>query len=367
MAEALPPDAGIHVDIRQAEPSPLNVRVSCGPGRTLALFGPSGSGKTSTLRAIAGLSRPVAGRISVDGEVWFDAERRINLPPQKRSVGYVFQEYALFPHLTVLENVTAAMPHVPAAQRAKRARTLLEKVGLAELLSRRPMELSGGQRQRVAVSRALAREPRVVLLDEPFSAVDATVRKALYLELAELRRTFARPIIFVTHDFHEVLRFADSVAIVESGAVIAEDTLDGICRRTDLPLLRELSEPASAFDAQVSAHHADRGLTELALGEQRILAPRSAIAVGSRVRVRIAARDVVLAIAPVEGLSVHNQLSGRVADIIDLDDETAAVYVSVEGATILVHVTRDALRRLDLRRGALVFTLVKSVSVDALM
>jgi molybdate transport system ATP-binding protein len=360
-------DGGLHIAIEQTSPNPLRVDVSCQPGRTLALFGASGSGKTSTLRAIAGLGRPASGRISVDGEVWFDAERNINLPPQRRSVGYVFQEYALFPHFTVLDNVTAAMGHLPAAERVARARGLLEKVRLSELEHRRPAELSGGQRQRVAVARALAREPRVVLLDEPFSAVDATIRKALYLELAELRRTFAPPIVLVTHDFQEVLRFADSVAILESGNIVAYDTLEQICRRTDLPLLHGLSEPASAFDASVLAHHGERGLTELALGDQRILAPLSSAPIGSQVRVRITARDVVLASSRVDGLSVHNQLEGRVASVVPLDKATVAVYVSVGSATLLAHVTEDASRRLALRRDIAVFALVKSVAVDAVM
>lgn len=360
-------DAGLQVAIQQSTPNPLRIELSCPPGQTLALFGASGSGKTSTLRAIAGLARPAAGRIAVDGDVWFDSERRIHLPPQRRSVGYVFQEYALFPHRTVLENVTAAMSHLPAEQRAARGRGLLEKVRLLELEGRRPAELSGGQRQRVAVARALARDPRVVLLDEPFSAVDATLRKSLYLELAELRRTFHRPIVLVTHDFQEVLRFADSVAILDGGRVVAHDSLEQICRRTDLPLLQGLSEPASAFDAAIVAHHAARGLTELAFGDQRLLTPLSTAPLGSKVRVRVTARDVVLAAARVEGLSVHNQLEGRIANIVPLDGTTVAVYISTGSATLLAHVMEDASRRLALRRDMTVFALVKSVAVDALM
>ena len=367
MLEAAEDNSGLLVDVRQQKPAPLSVRVACPAGRTLALFGASGSGKTSTLRAIAGLSQPTSGRISVAGETWFDSERRINLPPQRRSVGYVFQEYALFPHMTVLENVAAAMQQLASAQRAARARALLEKVRLAEFEQRRPAQLSGGQRQRVAIARALAREPRVLLLDEPFSAVDAGARKALYLELAELRRTFAQPMVLVTHDFQDVLRFANTVAMLDAGTVVAHDTLDELCRRTDLPLLRGISEPASAFDATVAAHHTDRGLTELAFGSERILAPLSSAALGSHVRVRVPARDVVLSLARVEGLSVHNQLEGRVASVVPLDETTVAVHIAVGGATLLAHVMQEASRRLALHRDMPVFALVKSVAVDAVM
>jgi molybdate transport system ATP-binding protein len=367
MVDAADNNSGLRVEIEQQTPNPLRVRVSCSPGRTLALFGASGSGKTSTLRAIAGLGRPTTGRISIDGETWFDSERRIDLPPQRRSVGYVFQEYALFPHMTVLENVAAAMQHVPSAQRTVRARSLLEKVRLAELERRRPAQLSGGERQRVAVARALAREPRVLLLDEPFSAVDAGVRKALYLELAELRRTFAQPMVIVTHDFQDVLRFANTIAMLERGSVVAHDTLEAICRRTDLPLLQELSDPASAFDATVTAHHTERGLTELACGDQRVLAPLSSAPIGAHVRVRVTARDVTLALARVDGLSVHNQLEGRVVSVVPLDDTTVAVYISIGSATLLAHVMEDAARRLALRRDTPVFALIKSVAVDAVM
>jgi len=360
-------NSGLFVEVEQRTPNPLHARVSCQSGRTLALFGASGSGKTSILRAIAGVCRPTRGRISIDGETWFDSERRINLPPQRRSVGYVFQEYALFPHMTVLENVEAAMRHLPAAKRAVRARQLLERVRLAELEERRPAQLSGGQRQRVAVARALAREPQVLLLDEPFSAVDAGARKALYLELAELRRTFARPMVIVTHDFQEVLRFADTVAILDGGKVVAHDTLEQICRRNDLPLLQGMSEPASAFDATVAAHYAERGLTELAFGDQRILAPLSSAAIGAHVRVRVSARDVVLSLARVDGLSVHNQLEGRVVSIVPLDETTVAVHIAIGSATLLAHVMEDASRRLALRRDTALFALVKSVAVDAVM
>jgi molybdate transport system ATP-binding protein len=362
-----PREGGLRVDIDQRRPSALQIRLECPPGQTLALFGPSGSGKTSALRAVAGLNTPHAGHIEVDGVPWFDSARGISLPPQARSVGYVFQEYALFPHLSVLENISSAMGHVAARQRSLRARALLGKVHLDGLEQRRPAQLSGGQRQRVALARALAREPRVLLLDEPFSAVDAPVRKALYQELVEVRRSLDVPMLLVTHDYQEVLRFADSVAILDSGRLVAQGTIGEISRRTDLPLLEALGEPASAFDARVSAIHAERGLIEIALGAQRLLAPFLDLPVGTRVRVRVAARDVVLALRPVAELSIHNQLRGTVLDTgTAVAGATATVVIRVEGVTLLAHVTRDAVRQLSLQEGGPVCVLIKSVAIDAI-
>jgi molybdate transport system ATP-binding protein len=161
---------GLAVSLRQSAPIPLAARFDCEGGELLALVGPSGSGKTTILRCIAGLNHPGAGAVSCAGEVWLDTAKRISLAPQRRSVGIVFQHYALFPHMSALKNVEAAMAHVGAGERAARARDLLQLVHLSGLEGRRPRELSGGQQQRVALARALARDPAVLLLDEPFSA-----------------------------------------------------------------------------------------------------------------------------------------------------------------------------------------------------
>lgn len=358
---------GLRVDIRQAAPVALDVRFDCPPGQTVALFGASGSGKTSTLRAVAGLTRPSAGRIAVGRETWFDAERRIDLPAHRRSVGYVFQDYALFPHLTVLANVAAALRHLPKTARVETARAALAKVHLTGLESRRPAQLSGGQRQRVAVARALAREPRVLLLDEPFSAVDARVRASLYRELLELRRSLAAPIVLVTHDFREVLRFADTVAVLESGRLVASGTVGEISSRVDLPLVDAQIDPAVAFDAVITNRHAERGLIELGLGNQRLLAPAVDLPTGSRVRVRIPAREVVLASQAPEGISIHNCLAGSVAAVSELGNgTTVAVAVDAGGERLLAQVTRDAVARLSLAPGSPVFALIKSVAIDTI-
>jgi molybdate transport system ATP-binding protein len=209
----------LEVALHNLAPMRLDASFSCAAGELVTLVGPSGSGKTSLLRAIAGLlkSRTLHGRIGIGSDIWFDSERGVDLPPQQRRAGLVFQHYALFPHLSALQNVAIAARRPPQAQQF---RSLFERLGLAGLEHRRPAQLSGGQQQRVALARALAGEPKVLLLDEPFSAVDAPARQALYHELAALRQSLSTPMVLVTHDLAEARRLADRVVIVDAGCTL---------------------------------------------------------------------------------------------------------------------------------------------------
>jgi molybdate transport system ATP-binding protein len=205
----------LQVELRNQIPMVLDASFECAPGELVALVGPSGCGKTSLLRGIAGLlkSRTLSGRVAVGHSVWFDSERGVELSPQQRRTGLVFQHYALFPHLSAAENVAIgrrAGTHTSVGE-------LFARMGLAGLEHRRPAQLSGGQQQRVALARALAGEPKVLLLDEPFSAVDAPSRQTLYHELAALRQTLSMPMVLVTHDLSEARRLADRVVIVDAG------------------------------------------------------------------------------------------------------------------------------------------------------
>lgn len=216
MAESFP----LHVRLKQAGPIPLAVEFSCADGELLALIGPSGSGKTTTLRAIAGLYRPAEGLVASRDAIWLDTSRGIDLPPHQRRIGLVFQNYALFPHMTAIDNVATALGHSPRGARRDRARELLSLVHLDGYEERRPAELSGGQQQRVAVARALARDPVVLLLDEPFSAVDRRTRRKLHAELAELRRLVRIPIVLVTHDIDEAADLADRLCVIDQGETL---------------------------------------------------------------------------------------------------------------------------------------------------
>lgn len=214
---------GLQVQVDQTLPMPLQGGFSCGAGQLLALVGPSGAGKTSFLRMLAGLMRPQAGRVTVGDAVWCDTERGIFLPPSQRHVGMVFQQYALMPHLSALDNVALALLHLPRPQRLARAREWLERVRLStDQQLRRPAALSGGQQQRVAVARALAREPRLLLLDEPFSAVDQMNRHNLYPLLADLRKDIHIPMVLVTHDLAEARMLADTLVVMDGGQVLQQ-------------------------------------------------------------------------------------------------------------------------------------------------
>jgi molybdate transport system ATP-binding protein len=234
----------------------LDVEFSVPPGVT-ALFGPSGSGKSTTLAAIAGLVRPSAGRISLGGQVWFDRMARVHHPVHRRGVSLVFQSLALFPHLTALENAAYGIDRaVPRAERRRRAGSLLERMKVAHLADRKPAGYSGGEAQRVALARAFARQPRVLLLDEAFSAMDRELRRELASDVRQLVDELAIPAILVTHHRMEARAMADRLVLVAAGRVVqegrltelwprlalvrGEDAFDGL-DRTPMPLLRRSS------------------------------------------------------------------------------------------------------------------------------
>ncbi len=219
----------LQIDIRQQRPILLEVRFDCQQGELLALVGPSGSGKTSVLRCIAGLHQP-GGRIVCGGEIWLDGELGIALPPQRRRVGFVFQDYALFPHLTVLQNLMLGC-RMSREQAREKARQWLQRVHLSGLERRCPETLSGGQRQRVALARAMMRDPAVILLDEPFSAVDQVTRRRLRLEMAELKRELRLPMVLVTHDLEEAEMLADRMVLIHRGRILQHGAPNEVMHR----------------------------------------------------------------------------------------------------------------------------------------
>jgi molybdate transport system ATP-binding protein len=358
-------DRPLSVALRQSGPIPLDVEFRCQPGEVLAIFGPSGSGKTTILRSVAGLYTPAHALVWSAADKWTDTESGTFVPPYRRAVGFVFQEYALFPHLTAVGNVMTALGHLPRSERRDRAVALLNLVHLGEHVSRMPKALSGGERQRVAVARALAREPAVLLLDEPFAAVDRAVRRRLQNEIDSLRRTLDMPLILVTHDFEDVVRLATHVLMLEHGSAVACGPISTLMSRPDLSWLRDAVGLGSVFDATVTRLHRDRGLVELAFDGGTLLAPARHLAANANVRVRVPAREIVLATSAPTGLSLHNVLPGVVSAVhVETAFETVVVQLTIGGVVVLAEVTRDAVVRLGIKAGRHLHALIKSVSIE---
>jgi molybdate transport system ATP-binding protein len=354
------------VQLRQAAPIPLDLDFACEPNDVLAIFGASGSGKTTVLRSIAGLYRPAQTLVRSGQETWAESATNHSAPPHRRRVGFVFQDYALFPHLTAAGNIRTALGHLPRAQRQARAEQLLEVVHLRDRAKRQPRELSGGERQRVALARALAREPAVLLLDEPFAALDRAVRRSLQDQIDELRRSLDIPVVLVTHDLDDVVRLATHVLILERGRAVAQGTLEEVMSRPDLSWLNQAVGLGSVFDARVTARPVGHALVELAFDGGMLLVPHGSTVEtpGTLVRVRIPARDVILASAPPTGLSLHNALTGTVTSItIDAAGAHAVVQLRIGHTLLLAEVTRDAVDRLGLAAGRAAYALIKSVSI----
>ena len=323
-------ECGLSVTIGQLAPIPLDVKLTCAAGEMLALVGPSGSGKSTILRAIAGLYRVTSGFISCNDATWLDTGSRINLDPQSRRIGFVVQNFALFPHLTALENIMESLAERPYPERERRARDLVARMHLAGLEQRRPGALSGGQQQRVAVARALAREPNVLLLDEPFGAVDRATRERLYRELAELRRELAIPVILVTHDFDEALLLADKMCILSQGKILQTGIPYEVMTRPDSVQVAHLVGLKNVFRAGVIEHFPEQNLTVIEWRGRRIgTRLQSEFPPAAQVTWTIPQGYVVLhgREQPSAG-ELENLVSGVVASLVRLGDNTVcSIYI----------------------------------------
>ena len=321
---------GLYARFEQSGPIPLATELRCAPGELVALVGPSGSGKSTILRGIAGLYRPRAGEVRCAGETWFDGV--VDLSPQRRRCGLVFQNYALFPHLSALANVTLAAGHVPPGERDTRGRELLELANLAGLEARRPAQLSGGQQQRVALARALARDPQVLLLDEPFAAVDRVTRRKLQRELALLRKRVRIPIVLVTHDLDEARVLGDSMSILHHGHTLQCGSPVEVMTRPASAEVARLLDLGNLFEGVVREHRAERNRTLIGWGDyqlEAVHAPR--LKPGDPVNWVIAPEYVVLhrRDRPSQG-ERENPVSGVVQDCVSLG-ETTSVSIRIGG------------------------------------
>ncbi len=338
---------------------------AAGAGVT-ALFGRSGSGKTSIVNMLAGLLTPDAGRIVVGGETLFDRAAGIDVPPERRRIGYVFQEARLLPHLGVRANLEYGRRRAPRAGRIA-FDEVVGVLGIEHLLHRRPHQLSGGERQRIAIGRALLANPRVLLMDEPLASLDAPRRHEILSFIELLRANFAIPIVYVSHAMEEVIRLADTLVLVSDGRIAATGQVEELLSRLDLRPLTGRYEAGAVIAARVAGGDPEFGLTHLAFASGILRVTRLDLPEGTEVRVRIRARDVSLALARPIDISVLNMFEGTVTEIGTDFDDAVGPQLDVRldiGVPLWARITRRSAHDLGIAPGRRVHALVKSVAID---
>lgn len=333
------------------------------PGVTV-LFGPSGAGKSTIINAAAGLLRPDTCRIEVDGTILADTASDTWIPPERRRVGLVFQDSRLFPHMSVATNLRFGMRRV--APGSIHFDEVVDLLGIGPLLNRRPHTLSGGERQRVAIGRALLAQPHLLLMDEPLASLDSARKAEILPYLTRLKTALRLPILYVTHALDEAVQLADSMVLVEAGRVVAFGAVSDVAARADLPLARR-DDAGALLLCQVKENDAHRALTRLEGGGATFWVPLLDLPVGAGCRMRIPAREVILAGQPPEAISLHNIVPGTVRQIAgDPLRRSVIVEIALPNGGLLSRVTPDAVVHLGLSAGAPVLALIKSTSIEVL-
>jgi len=337
----------------------IELSLEVAAGECLALAGPSGAGKTTILQYLAGIKTPARGAIACADEAWLDTSRSVFRRAEQRSCGLLFQDYALFPHLSAWRNVAFGLRGLPRSRRKALALELLERFGLAERAHARPATLSGGERQRVALARALAPKPALLLLDEPSSALDARTRAAATRSLAAILADTATPVVLVTHDFHEAAALGDEVAVIDRGKIIQRGSAEQLAAR-----------PASAFVADFTGavvlsgrvRATAGGLTRIELdggGEVSATAPAR-----GRVAVSVYPWEITLLPAAAPTGSAQNRLLARVSSIVTIGNRARVGLVAAQ--PLVAEITQESVRRLGLSVGCTVAVVWKATATRVL-
>ena len=323
-----------------------------------ALIGPSGCGKTTLLRCLAGLHHPDQGTIEYRGQTWFNRSRRIALTPQQRDVGFLFQEYALFPHMTIADNLAFGLQNRSGDERRRRVTEIVRQLDLSGLERRYPHQLSGGQQQRVALGRILARRPQLLLLDEPLSALDALLREKLRGELRQILLEFEVPVIVVTHDRVEAIALADRVAVMDQGKILQMGRVEEVFSRPRNAALALLVGVETVVAGEITA--IDQGLASVQVGSIPLLAVAPSIET-RLVHVCIKGEDVALQKGATGSTTIRNQLQARIKT---LTPEGPLVRVGLDcGFELTALITRPAKNELHLQVGDTVTAMVKAPAI----
>ena len=323
-----------------------------------AIFGVSGAGKTSLINAISGLTQPQRGRIQLHDRLLFDAEQKIALPPEKRRIGYVFQDARLFPHYRVRGNLQYGMAPKMKAQ----FDSLVSLLGLEALLPRFPLSLSGGEKQRVAIGRALLTAPDMLLLDEPLASLDLPRKRELMPYLQKLAKQVDIPMLYVSHSLDEILHLADNVLVLDAGKVKAFGPLERVWSSSAMRPWLPVSELTSVLRVQVLEQHPDYPMTALSLGDQHIWVSRVNQPVKTPLRIRIASSDVSLALQPPQHSSIRNILPAQVVELLEVGDQVE-VKLRIGISELWARITPWARDELGIRPDQWLYAQIKSVSV----
>ena len=349
----------IRLDFRKSLGS-FNLEVDCTlETKVSAFLGVSGSGKSTLLNCVSGTLTPDEGEIAFGDEILYASASKINLPPEKRRFGYVFQEGYLFPHLTVAQNIRYGQP---PSWKSSDAIDVLE---ISELLQRYPKELSGGQRQRVAIARALAMEPRMLLMDEPLASLDSALKDRIIPYLHYVKEAFEIPILYITHAFSEAMALADEAFLIADGEIMASGEPHRLLTAPSAMPIAQMTGVENILFLPVTASDKVRGLTSLEMGDQSLIIPYIDIEVGEIVPVAIRAEDIIISLEPDISLSARNILPGKI-QYLDVKSDRTWLSILVEWHHLAVKITHEARDQLQLREGSEVYCVVKASAINLL-
>lgn len=340
----------------------LDLSVSLPSRGVTVILGESGSGKTTLLRCIAGLQNTNSGYLNLNGEIWVDSQHALFHAAHQRSIGYVFQQANLFPHLTVADNIQFGRKRIKKALSEAKLQKLITILGIDGLMSRPASSLSGGEQQRVAIARALALEPAVLLMDEPLAALDWQRKQEILPYLQNLQQALEIPVIYVTHSLQEMAQLADYVVILQAGRVLAQGSLEVILQNANLAMNQQ-GDAFSVWPMRLLDHDPNFALSRASFAGGELFLPQLDFPVGQNFRLQIFARDVSITLEKATATSIVNILPARILNIQAISLGQCLVQLQTGDQTLMAHITRKSQEQLNLQAGMEVFAQIKGSSV----